>query len=371
MAKRTIKEKAIVIGGGIHGITAALALAEADVDVTVIEANEELLQGTSGATHNRAHIGYHYPRSIETAQECLRGLEYFKLRYPGALYYPKEVYYAIEKDESKTSTENYMKFCDHMQIPYKFQWPSSEFLSKDHLDSSFLVPEPCFNLKVLSQLIEKEAARKGVTIKTGSTVIWSEPKEDGMYSVMIEKRNIKEQLRAGIVINATYAYSNNILNISGLEADRTQYYYHTTEVIVARSNKLRIPALTVMDGPFISVLPYAACEDLYLVYDVVYSVVHKQKGFLYEKPKKVASNWKKMIEHGEKYYPFIETLEFVKSLWGSRPVPADDTIDSRFTRILVHKASPGFYSILEGKFISAPLVAQELIGMIRKDGLIK
>lgn len=363
-------QKAIVIGGGIHGISVALALAEADVDVTIVEKNKRILQGTSGATHNRAHMGYHYPRSIKTAEECARGLKYFKLRYAEALYYPKEAYYAIAKEGSKTSSENYVTFCEHMQLPYKSQWPPSELLSRDHLDSSFLVPEPCFNLRALHQLVEKEAAQKEITIKTGSTVIGSERKADGTHTVTIEKGNIKEHLKAAIVINATYAYSNNMLNISGLGSDRTEYYYHTTEVVRARSNKQRLPALTVMDGPFISVMPCAGYEDLYLVYDVVYSVVHKQRGLSYEEPT-VQSNWRKMIEHGGKYFPFLSTLEFVKSLWGSRPVPVDDTIDSRSTRIVPHKTSPGFYSILEGKFISAPLVAQELVAMIREDGLIK
>ena len=350
---------------------AALALAEADIDVVVIERNASILQGTSGATHNRAHMGYHYPRSIKTAQECLRGLEYFQSKYPEALYYPKEAYYAITKEESKTSTEDYIKFCDHMQIPYKFQWPPKEVLSKDHLDSSFLVPEPCFDLTALHRLLEKEAAQKKVAIKTSSVVTKSEQQKDGTHKVTVENRYSKEQLQADIVINATYAYSNNILNISGLGPERTEYYYHTTEVVIARNMSMGIPALTVVDGPFISVMPYAGTEDLYLVYDVVYSVVHLQRGLLYAERQKLESNWEKMVKHGKEYFPFIKKLEFVKSLWGSRPIPVDDTINSRHTRIIAHKTSPGFYSILEGKFISAPLVAQELSALIHKDKLIK
>ena len=35
---------AIVIGGGIHGITTALVLTDQGVNVTLIERNEELLQ---------------------------------------------------------------------------------------------------------------------------------------------------------------------------------------------------------------------------------------------------------------------------------------------------------------------------------------
>lgn len=366
-----IKQRAIVIGGGIHGITIALALADTNVNITLIERNNKLLQGTSAATHNRAHMGYHYPRSISTAAECIRGLECFKLKYPKALYYPKEAYYAIAKEGSKTSADDYIKFCDRMQIPYRIHWPSSEFLSREHVDISVLVPEPCFDLGALKRLLEKELVQKKVKVKTSSNIIGAKWENNETYTVLIKNNNTEEQITAGIMINATYAYSNNILNVCGLAFDRTEYYYHTTEVVVARSRKPHIPALTIMDGPFISVMPNAGYENLYLVYDVMHSVVHEQRDFLYEEPEKLESNWRKMIGHGVKYFPFLEALEFVTSLWGSRPVPVDDTVDSRHTRVVAHKASPGFYSIMEGKFISAPLIAQELVGMIRKDGLIR
>jgi len=62
--------KASVIGGGIHGLTSAIALAKEGLEVTIFEKEKEILLGTSGSTHNRAHMGYHYPRSCETAIEC-------------------------------------------------------------------------------------------------------------------------------------------------------------------------------------------------------------------------------------------------------------------------------------------------------------
>ena len=181
--RRTGNRQAIVIGGGIHGITTALAIADAGVKVVVVERNDGILQGTSGATHNRAHMGYHYPRSLETAQECLRGLVYFESNYPEALYRPEEAYYLIEKNESLTGTEDYIKFCNEMHIPYERKWPSAELLSREYVESSFLVPEPCFNLKVLRQLLTAEAKAKDVVIKTGSTVIRTDRDINGIYNV--------------------------------------------------------------------------------------------------------------------------------------------------------------------------------------------
>lgn len=361
----------IIIGGGIHGITAALALAETNANVTVIDKRHKLLQGTSGATHNRAHMGYHYPRSIKTAEECLQGLNYFQEKYPKALYYPKKAYYLIAKKDSKTTTEDYIRFCDSLKLDYKLVWPSNKLVSKEHLDSSFCVPEPCFNLRILNQLLERKISQKKVTVVNNATVVDLVPKKDGLYKVAIISENIRKDLKANIVINATYAYSNSILHLCNLDCDGSEYCYHTTEVVVVKNNCLSIPALTVMDGPFITILPYAGYKGLSLVYDVAHSVVHRQEGFLYKEPQKTVSNWNKISEHGQKYFPFFKKLEYIKSLWGSRPVPVRDTDNSRHTTIICHKTFPGIYTIREGKFISAPLIAQKLVEIIRRHGLIK
>jgi hypothetical protein len=74
-----------------------------------------------------------------------------------------------------------------------------------------------------------------------------------------------------------------------------------------------------------------------------------------------------MIEHGAKYFPFFRSMKYCNSLWANRPVPADITDDSRNTRTIKHDCMEAFYSILEGKFISAPLIAVQLVDQIVKD----
>ena len=79
---------ALVIGAGIHGLTFAIELAKRGVKVTILEKQTNFLLGASSGTHNRAHLGYHYPRSLVTAKECLDGYRYFIENYPQALYCP-------------------------------------------------------------------------------------------------------------------------------------------------------------------------------------------------------------------------------------------------------------------------------------------
>ena len=358
--------KAVVIGGGVHGLTSSIALAREGIDVTLIEKNKELMQGTSGATHNRAHMGYHYPRSIETAVECLEGLNFFKRKYSEALFYPKDVYYLIEKNKSKTSVQGFIDFCTEMKIPYEME-DSSSFWNNDLIAAGFKVPEPVFKIKSLTNLLEKEASGLGVNIRKGSEVVGLE--KNGSYKVVTREKGEKKNYKADIILNATYAYSNNVLKALGLEEDMTRYLLQRTEIIAVRSKK-PVPSLTVLDGEFISVMQYGENPELYLVYDVIHSNVDKEEGYFLNHSKKYPTNLKKMIEHGAKYFMYMRELEYVESLYGSRPVPLKIAGDSRKTRIKSHKGAPGVYSILEGKFISAPLIAERLINQMKKDGVI-
>ena len=128
-----------------------------------------------------------------------------------------------------------------------------------------------------------------------------------------------------------------------------------------------------MDGPFVTLLPFTNGDDmrLFLVYDVINSVLREEEGYIFNDSKRHNSNWTKILEHGQEYFPFFNHLEFIAPIYGSRPIPLDISDDSRQTRIKAHEKKPGVYSMLEGKFISAPLTATKLVSKIRSDGLIK
>ena len=363
--------KAVVIGGGVHGLSSAIALARKGLKVSLLEKRSGLMEATSRATQNRAHLGYHYPRSPETAVECIKGLEFFKKKYPESLFYVGEDYYLIEKNKSKTSFEEFRKFCDEVGLPYKIKNPPSRLWNKSEIEGSFKVDEPVYNPEILKRLLEKEASELSVNVRTGSKVIGIE-EFNGKKRVIAYEENCKGY-ETDIIINSTYAYSNNVLKALGLEDEMTKYLLQNTEVIVARS-KNTIPALTVMDGPFVTLLPFTdggKDSRLFLVYDVVNSILDQREGYFLEDERRYDTNWGKMIKHGEKYFPFFRNLEYVGSLFGSRPVPIENLGDSRQTRIKSYKKKPGIYSILEGKFISAPLVAEDLVNKIKEDGLIK
>lgn len=353
----------IVIGGGIHGLTSAIALSESGANVILLEKNEELFQGTSGATHNRAHRGYHYPQCLETARECLAGINYFIENYPEAFHYPDENYYVIARDGSESTPEQYSEFCKKAEIYFLNEWPSEEYINRDMISQSFLVQEPIYDTFRLRDLLEKEAKEKKIIVQKKSEVIGSE-RINSQYVLKVKGIDGIKEISADIVVNTTYTYANNILKIFHLEDFMTKYKLQTTEIVVAKYEN-NIPPVTVMDGPFMTILPYAGFDKHVLVYDAENSIINEKEGYIFTDSEKYPSNWEKMVEKGRKYFPFMDKLEYVKSLWGNRPIPIDLKISQdRHTRLVKYDKSPGFYSLLEGKFISAPLVAQELKNMI-------
>ena len=79
--KEVVCPKALVVGAGVFGLSSALALTNYGFQVDVKEKSDNILNGASSINQYRLHKGYHYPRSKETAQECLDGLKTFKRKY--------------------------------------------------------------------------------------------------------------------------------------------------------------------------------------------------------------------------------------------------------------------------------------------------
>ena len=71
-----MKKKVGIIGGGIFGLSCAINL-DRTHDVTVFDQAPDIMMGATYANHNRHHLGYHYPRSPDTALQCLESREDF------------------------------------------------------------------------------------------------------------------------------------------------------------------------------------------------------------------------------------------------------------------------------------------------------
>ena len=122
--KKEIYPKVLVVGGGIFGTTASVALATSGFNVTLHEELDSIMKCASDINQYRLHRGYHYPRSKETAQECLGGMKSFKRKY-GASVVNGDInhFYAISSRDSLVSREQYLEFLDDMELDYNLYEP--------------------------------------------------------------------------------------------------------------------------------------------------------------------------------------------------------------------------------------------------------
>ena len=117
-----------IIGGGIFGLSTAFHL-DKKYHVTVFEQCDDILSGATYANHNRHHYGFHYPRSVETAIQCVNGAKEFEKIYSNSLVWEFDNYYCISKENSKTTPDDYIKFCDNVGLEYIEKWPEQDILN--------------------------------------------------------------------------------------------------------------------------------------------------------------------------------------------------------------------------------------------------
>ena len=110
------KYEVAVIGGGIFGAEVALAAASLGLSVKIFEAKDSIMAGASKNNQNRLHLGFHYPRDLETGRQSIRGFYDFKEKYHDCVMGQFDNAYFIASEGSLTSPENYLKFCNDLGL---------------------------------------------------------------------------------------------------------------------------------------------------------------------------------------------------------------------------------------------------------------
>ena len=109
----------LVIGGGIFGAEVAIKAKSLGLKVKIIEKNSDILLGASANNQNRLHLGFHYPRDLETGRQCVRGFEAFKTKYIKSIRGDFLNAYFIAKEGSLTTSEQFSNFAKSLGVPFK------------------------------------------------------------------------------------------------------------------------------------------------------------------------------------------------------------------------------------------------------------
>lgn len=354
----------IIIGAGLYGLYAALFCGELGQRVLVLEYDDAPFLRASFVNQARVHMGYHYPRSFTTAKSSADYYNKFIADYNECINDTFEKIYAIAQNFSWTDARQFEKFCNAAQIPCK-PIDKNEFFKEGMCESAYLTKETSFDAKILMELfINKIDALANVDIVYGARI--------GKILAAGNSYNVFEndvKYSAPFLLNATYASINQLIALAGHEPLKLKY--ELCEVILCRvSNKLADKGITVMDGPFFSLMPFgkSGLHSLTTVHHTPHKtsnstmpVFECQKnsgdyctpqklGNCNSCPAKPESAWEYMSTLAKKYLVDDTEIEYVSSLFTVKTILQESEIDdSRPTVVKVHSTKPAFLSVLSGK----------------------
>jgi hypothetical protein len=353
----------IVLGAGMYGLYAANVLAEKSHSVLVIDADEEPFTRGSYINQARLHNGYHYPRSYSTARKSANYFGRFSNDYGDCIKNDFKQIYAIARHYSWTNGYQFKNFCENASIPCE-EMPTEIFFNKNSIEKAFLTCEYSFDASLLKDALLKSAKERGAEFLFGVQI-----KKISKYRAefVISLANGQE-FRTGFLLNATYAGSNQIHRMLGYEMLNIKY--ELCEIILCNvSPNIKDVGLTVMDGPFFSVMPFgksgfhsitSVSKTPHITsYDALptFACQKKREGCSPEFtqncnscPCRPETAFMEMVQTAKKYVNSSINIEYVKSLFTLKPILKTSEIDdSRPTLIRQYSEKPDFYTVFSGK----------------------
>ena len=354
----------IILGAGLYGLYAAQKCGAAGQRVLVLERDPAPFMRATYINQARVHMGYHYPRSYSTAIKSAHYFERFCADYGFCLHTEFDQVYATSAHFSWTNAAEFRRFCAAAGIRCDDVAPERYF-NPGLCDGAFLTTEYTYDAQILKRwFVEQLAALPNVAV---------------LYShkpTAIEKVGSAWRVQAGgitaeapYLLNATYAGVNDVHAMLGLPPFGIKY--EKCEIILCTVDKsLKNTGITVMDGPFFSLMPFGrtGLHSLTSVtftphetsYDSVATFPCQQEcggvckpGSLYncnECPAKPQSAWPYMSQLARKYLKEEYGFAYHSSLFSMKPIlKASEIDDSRPTVVRVMNDEPKLVSVLSGK----------------------
>ena len=353
--RKKLYPKALVVGGGIFGTTAAIGLKNSGYNVKLTEKLDDVMKGASDINQYRIHKGFHYPRSNETAESCLEGTKTFERKYDRSIMNGNiQHLYCIASEDSLVTPSEYLKFLDYHKLKYTKVDPLP------NTDLTVEVNEKLFNNNTLRELVKDKLYGNGIDLELNSEADW------------VDFKNYD------LVVLATYANINQYLR------KKQDYQFELCEKPVVKlpkeySNK----SIVVMDGPFMCLDPYGD-TGYHVLGNVVHAIHETNIGpkpivksrtlrkylndGVIKNPK--VTNIKKFIETGMKFFEDFDKLEHIGSMYTFRTVLRDrEHDDARPTLVRKEKSPYNIYSLFSGKITTCVDATNELIKLVNQEKL--
>ena len=353
----------IIIGAGIYDMYAAIESGKLGKHVLVLEADEAPFQRATFVNQARVHMGYHYPRSFSTAIKSANYFNRFCADYKDCINSEFDQVYATSAAYSWTNAAEFRRFCSAAGIRCD-ELPTDRYFKPGMCDGAFMTTEYTFDAKLLAQtMFSRAQSFDTVEFRFGAPVT-AIRKTDSTYIVAANGA----EYETPFLLNATYASSNQILKM--LDIPPLPIKYELCEIILCTvAEPLKNVGITVMDGPFFSIMPFGktGLHSLTSVtftphvtcYDPLPSFCCQNENTACTPqqlqncdfcPAKPASAYPYMGQLARKYLKEEYGFEYLKSHFSMKPIlKASEIDDSRPTLVRTITESPTFVSVFSGK----------------------
>lgn len=361
----------IIIGAGLYGLYAADYCARKDQHVLVLEYDSAPFQRATYINQARVHMGYHYPRSLTTAVKSAGYFRRFHKDFGFCIHDRFDQIYATSEAFSWTSAGQFQEFCQAAGIKC-LETSSERYFKPGMCDGAFLTEEYTYDAKILQKYYEDRLSVSRNVDMLFDTKLSAIQKDGGVFRVSLDDGNAFE---APFVLNASYASVNQVIDkTEGIEKDFFRIKYELCEIILCQpSEPLKDTGITVMDGPFFSIMPFGK-TGLHSLTSVTFTphvtsydsrpVFSCQQGLKEGSggcsPDRLGncntcahrpvSAWPYMSHLADKYLRPEYAYSYVESLYSMKPIlKSSEVDDSRPTAIRIMSTEPTFISVLSGK----------------------
>lgn len=359
----------LIIGAGLYGLYSALYCGKKGQKVTVLEIDEAPFMRATYINQARVHMGYHYPRSLSTAMKSAGYFKRFVEDYSFCIHSQFDQVYATSTNFSWTDAKEFRKFCKDAGIPCS-DLPVDKYFNEGICDGAFMTQEYTYDAYILRDYLVSEIAKYSNIEILCSREIQRIIKGTDCYEIIALHDGKEEHYEAPFVLNSTYASVNQVLEkVEGIDTEPFGLKYELCEIILCKTSKeLEGIGLTVMDGPFFSIMPFG--KTGYHSLTSVTFTPHKTSydatpafpcmeggscangwlGNCNACPTKPKSAWEYMSTLARKYMKEEYGFTYEKSLFSMKPIlKASEIDDSRPTVIKAISSEPTFISVLSGK----------------------
>jgi len=223
-----VSAKIAVVGAGIYGAYSAIRLAEQGHRVELFDPLG-ILRAASDINQFRIHSGYHYPRSAETIEEIQAARAEFIATFAPAIVRSTRHYYAIPKEGSLTSPDDYEKIMTRHNLVLRRCKPA--WMDFGFIDRCYEVEENIYDPPTLRESLEAKVRALSVRFRRELYL----PAMRGEYDY---------------VIFATYGLGPS----RGLF--KSAKYQVAEKILVEMPPGLAGVALVIVDGPFTAFDPF-------------------------------------------------------------------------------------------------------------------